>query len=76
VLTALNTAAMSFGGSDAPTALLKLSSIGRITPELNKTYATKLTELLGELGVDADRVFINFIDVAASHWGWNANTFA
>jgi hypothetical protein len=27
------------------------------------------------LGIPPDRVYLNFTDVGAGHWGWNGSTF-
>lgn len=67
--------AMLFGGSDAPLAYLELKSIG--LPE-SKTgeFSTRLANLLEEqLGLPADRVYIEFADAARNMWGWNGGTF-
>eukprot|EP00043_Microstomoeca_roanoka_P009526 m.90878 g.90878 ORF g.90878 m.90878 type:complete len:119 (+) comp14607_c2_seq1:177-533(+) len=67
---------MAFGGNDAPTAFIKLSSIGKITTEENKKYAAEFTKFVGDrLGVSAERIYLNFFDVAAANWGYNGSTF-
>ena len=67
--------AMLFGGSDAPLAYLELKSIG--LPE-SKTadLSNSLCQLMhDELGLDAERVYIEFADAARTMWGWNGGTF-
>ena len=67
--------AMLFGGSDDPMAYLELKSIG--LPEAKTAeLSQKLASLLGdELGLPADRIYIEFADAPRSMWGWNGGTF-
>ncbi len=67
--------AMLFGGTDQPCAFLELRGIG-----LPASKAGKLSKLLcglveSHLAVSKDRIYINFADVPANLWGWNADTF-
>ncbi|MFQ5645013.1 MAG: phenylpyruvate tautomerase MIF-related protein [Thiogranum sp.] len=67
--------AMLFGGSDEPLAYLELKSIGlpeSATADFSRTLATLLNE---ELGLPADRVYIEFADAPRAMWGWNGGTF-
>jgi phenylpyruvate tautomerase PptA (4-oxalocrotonate tautomerase family) len=66
---------MLFGGSDAPLAYLELKSIGlpeSKTPQFSSGLATLLHE---ELGLAADRVYIEFADAPRAMWGWDGGTF-
>jgi phenylpyruvate tautomerase len=67
--------AMLFGGSNAPLAYLELKSIG--LPEARTAELSQaLAELMNsELGLPADRVYIEFADAPRSMWGWNGGTF-
>lgn len=67
--------AMLFGGSDAPLAYLELKSIG--LPESKTTdFSRTLADLLNdELGLPADRIYIEFTDAPRAMWGWNGGTF-
>lgn len=67
--------AMLFGGSDAPLAYLELKSIGlpeSRTPELSSSLCQLMQE---QLGLAADRVYIEFADAPRAMWGWNGGTF-
>ncbi|HHH44215.1 MAG TPA: hypothetical protein ENK49_08760 [Gammaproteobacteria bacterium] len=66
---------MLFGGSDEPLAYLELKSIG--LPEANTAeFSRRLADLLGdELGLPADRIYIEFADAPRAMWGWNGGTF-
>lgn len=67
--------AMSFGGSDAPLAYLELKSIGLPDSQTGE-FSARLANLLEEqLGLPADRVYIEFADAARHMWGWNGSTF-
>ena len=50
-----------FDGSDAPTALGCLYSIGAIAQESNRQITASVTDLLEPFGVDAARIYINFL---------------
>ena len=67
--------AMLFAGSSQPAAFLELKSIG-LPAGKTAVLSDQLCELVGsELGVPRDRIYLNFADVPASHWGWNGETF-
>ncbi len=68
---------MAFGDSTDPCAYLELRSIGGLDEEVNAAVAGRLCAMMREVAeVPEDRVFINFIDMLRSHWGWNGGTFA
>ena len=64
---------MTFAGSDEPCCFIKLKSIG----SLNPNYMSKcLCELISsKTNIKANRIYIEFIDVEASNWGFNNSTF-
>lgn len=66
---------MLFAGSDSPVAYLELKSIGLAesqTPDLSKALCALVSETLG---VDPDRVYIEFNNAPRKMWGWNGATF-
>jgi len=70
-----HTTAMRFAGSDKPTALLELKSLGlpeKNTSELSRALC-KLIEK--ELGIPANRIYIEFSNPERHMWGWNEGTF-
>ncbi|KAM8732441.1 macrophage migration inhibitory factor [Acanthopagrus schlegelii] len=68
--------AMMFGGKGDPCALCSLTSIGKISGPQNKTYSQLLCGLLNKhLGISADRIYINFVDMEAANVAWNNTTF-
>ena len=67
--------AMLFAGSDAPLAYLELKSIGlpaNRTDELSEALCALIQQ---ELGIDSDRVYIEFANAVGQMWGWNGETF-
>ena len=66
---------MFFAGGDDPAAFLELRGIGlpaRKTPALSQALGGLVSE---HLGIPQARIFVNFADVAPSHWGWKGETF-
>ena len=65
---------MVFAGSDAPTAYLELKSIG--LPESRTADLSKaLCDLMSDLNIDQNRVYIEFADAPRAMWGWDGRTF-
>ena len=66
---------LRFAASPEPAAFLDLKSIG--LPRSLEAIASSLTALAEKhAGIAPDRVFINFSDIAASHWAHAGATFA
>ena len=66
---------MSFAGDTAPLAYLELKSIGLPEPK-TPTLSTTLCDLVEyHLGVNRDRIYIEFSNAARHLWGWNGTTF-
>jgi phenylpyruvate tautomerase len=65
-----------FAGSDAPTALGCLYSIGAIAQESNGAITSDVTDLLQDFGVEENRIYINFFDMPRANVGWSRRTFA
>jgi phenylpyruvate tautomerase PptA (4-oxalocrotonate tautomerase family) len=76
VMVAASQAAMQMSGRPGNAAFVDVRSIGGLTGDVNRKLSQKVCQLLHDsLGIAPDRVYLNFTDVQASHWGWNANTF-
>jgi len=66
---------MLFGGSAEPLAYLELKSIG-LPGERTGEISAALCQLVSEeLGIDQQRIYIEFSDAARHMWGWNGATF-
>jgi phenylpyruvate tautomerase PptA (4-oxalocrotonate tautomerase family) len=76
VMAVANSAAMFMSGKPGAAAFVDLRSIGGLDDDVNRRLSQKICKLLGEsLGVQPDRIYLNFTDVAAGNWGWNGDTF-
>ncbi len=64
---------MTFAGSDEPCCFIKLKSIGSLEPS---SMSKSLSELISsKSNIKTNRIYIEFIDVKASNWGFNSSTF-
>lgn len=66
---------MVFAGSDAPCLYMELKSIGLAesqTPALSNALCQLAKD---QLGIPADRVYIEFAAAPRKMWGWNSATF-
>ena len=64
---------MTFAGSDEPCCFIKLKSIGSLNPSL---MSKSLCDLVSsKTNISSNRIYIEFIDVKASNWGFNSSTF-
>jgi len=76
VMVASSQAAMQMSGSSGDAAFVDVRSIGGLTGVVNRKLSQKVCQLLHDsLGIPPDRIYLNFTDVQASHWGWNGNSF-
>jgi len=76
VMVALQTAApMLFAGSDAPLAYVEVKSIGLPDAQTPALSAAISEALNAELGIPAERIYIEFAAPQGRHWGWNGATF-
>jgi phenylpyruvate tautomerase len=63
-------------GSEGDAAFVVVKSIGGLTREVNERLSAKICNFLNEkLAISPDRIYLNFIDVPASDWGWNSSLF-
>ena len=64
---------MTFAGSDEPCCFIKVKSIGSLTPS---SMSKSLCELVSsKTNINTNRIYIEFMDVKASNWGFNSSTF-
>ena len=64
---------MTFAGSDEPCCFINVRSIGSLTPS---SMSKSLCELIAsKTNINKNRIYIEFIDVKASNWGFNSSTF-
>ncbi|HOF84187.1 MAG TPA: phenylpyruvate tautomerase MIF-related protein [Treponemataceae bacterium] len=76
IMTALHkNTSMFFAGSNMPTLFMECKSIGLSeaqTKDLSRAFC-KFVE--SELGIPADRVYIEFTGASGAMWGFNNDTF-
>lgn len=67
--------ALMFAASSDPAAFVELKAIGLPAGRTGELSRLICGLTASELGVSGERTYINFTDVPASQWGWNAETF-
>ena len=76
VMVASSQAAMQMSGNPDDAAFVDVRSIGGLTGVVNRKLSQKVCQLLHDsLGIPPNRIYLNFTEVKASHWGWNGSTF-
>jgi phenylpyruvate tautomerase PptA (4-oxalocrotonate tautomerase family) len=76
VMTSWTTAKMTMAGTDAPAAFVDLRAL-RLPEDATERLSKELCERLSLIvEIRADRIFLNFTDVAPKDWGWDGKTFA
>ena len=66
---------MLMAGKPDPAALVEVRSVGTISGGAANDLSGKLSALLAEAGVPADRVYCNFMGVPGAMWGHGDSTF-
>lgn len=67
---------LMMGGDSQVAAFAEVRSIGGLTPDVNRLISERVCGILADsLHIAPDRIYINFIDIARTHWGWNRSTF-
>ncbi|MGQ1890450.1 phenylpyruvate tautomerase MIF-related protein [Thermophagus sp. OGC60D27] len=66
---------MTFNGTDEATAYLEIKSIGLTSQQINLLTKAMAELVHQELDIDPARIYIEFSDAPANHWGWNKTTF-
>lgn len=66
---------MSFAGSSEPAAFLQLKSIGLPEAKTKKISSVLCDFINEELNIPEERIYIEFVDVKRTFWGWNGSTF-
>ena len=75
VMVTVDQGSIIISGSEGDAAFVDIRSIGGLTGEVNRKLSQQVSKLLGDsLGIAPERVFLNFTDVPASHWGWKNAT--
>lgn len=76
VMATITDAQICMAGEIGPAAFIDVRSIGSINNQVNRRISKDLKALFEkDVGIDGDRIYINFTDVPAGNWGWNGSTF-
>jgi phenylpyruvate tautomerase len=76
VMASISSSAILMSGQPGEAAFVDLRSIGGLDAAACQKLSAQLCKLLADsLGIPPARVYLNFTDIAASHWGWNGDTF-
>ena len=75
VMTSWTSSKMTMAGKDTLCAFIELRAI-RLPSEASERLSAELCERMTLItGIQADRIYINFVDVPPTNWGWNKKTF-
>ena len=64
---------MTFAGSDEPCCFIKLKSIGSLNP--SKMSKSLCDLIASKTNIRTNRIYVEFVDVKATNWGFNSSTF-
>ena len=64
---------MTFAGSDEPCCFMVVKSIGLLNPSSMSKFLCEF--ISSRTNINKNRIYIEFIDVKASNWGFNSSTF-
>ena len=68
--------AMTFAGTSDPVCYIEIKSVGSMKPEQTKAMSSDFFQQVNQvLGVDKNRIYIEFNDANGYMWGWNGSTF-
>lgn len=67
---------MTFGGTFDPVCYIEIKSVGNMKSEQTEAMSQNFCQQLNQaLGVDKNRIYIEFSDAKGYMWGWNGSTF-
>ena len=76
VMVTVESVPMMMSGQGDDAAFVEVRSIGGIGGAVNRRLSEGLCEQLNTaLGIAPARIYLNFMDVPASDWGYNGSTF-
>lgn len=76
VMATISDAEICMAGKIGAAAFVDIRSIGSINGQVNRKISKEIKSLLEkEIGIEGERVYLNFTDVPAGSWGWNGSTF-
>ena len=75
MVTVQSSVPMLFAGTSDPVALLTLKSIRLPTDKTKELSETLCLFMEEQLHISKERIYIDFVDLTGSMWGWNGRTF-
>ena len=76
VMVSVSHSEVVMSGQEGFGALVEVRSIGGLSGEAPRALSQKICAALKEtLGIVGSRVYLNFMDVEGTNWGWNGDTF-
>ena len=67
---------MTFAGTTDPACYIEIKSIGTMKHQQTQAMTHEFCQKIHHyLGVPENRIYIEFVDVKATMWGWNNSTF-
>ena len=76
VMVTISRSAIMMSAITGDAAFVDIRSIGGLDGEVPRLLSKKISVLLSDsLAILQHRVYINFADIPATHWGWRGNTF-
>jgi len=76
VMVTLSEGAVCMAGEEVNGAFVDVRSIGGLSADVNRRISEQVCLLLlDRLQIPQERTYLNFTEVAASHWGHDARTF-
>ncbi|QDZ39579.1 hypothetical protein FRE64_06330 [Euhalothece natronophila Z-M001] len=76
VMTALQPdVSMTFSGTTDPVCYIEIKNVGSMKPDQTRSMSEDFCqEVEKNLGVPANRTYIEFADAKGAMWGWNGST--
>lgn len=76
VMVTISQSAILMSGKPGDAAFVDIRGIGGLSGEVNRKLSQQVCKLLTDfVGVQSDRIYLNFAEIDAGNWGWNGNTF-
>ena len=76
VMITFEVAPVILAGKPGPAAFCDIRGIGGLSPEINAAISKEFSALLNQWqGIPLDRIYLNFSELAPTHWGFNGKTF-
>lgn len=76
MMVALDSGSVMFDGKTGPGAFVDVRAIGGLTPQTNAKLSARVCEVIQHwMDIPGGRIYLTFIDVPATHWGYDGKTF-